>query len=59
MAKSYNATPSGSMQPPDEDCNRLQHTGLEPGCIGIKIRVLSHPTHMNPVFMWVFRIQTI
>ena len=44
------------LQPLRERCNRLQHTGLEPGCIGIKIRVISQSkTRMkNPVFMRVF-----
>lgn len=29
------------LQPLQGKCNRLQHTGLEPGCVGIKIRVIS------------------
>ena len=47
------------LQPLRVRCNRLQHTGLEPGCIGITIRVISQkkPRQKDGVFYYVFRRQ--
>ena len=48
-----NATPLRRLQP-------VAPTRLEPGCIGIKIRVLSHrPTRMKPSVHAGFRILAV